>query len=63
MTLREIDRQYKHWAVYPAPSIALVRIGIALGLPPPEVPEAAQAAPSSEAELRAFAASLGVTGG
>lgn len=60
MTLREIDRQYAHWAIYPPPVYQLLRIGAALGLPVPERPDAEPARPSSEDELRALAMQFGV---
>jgi hypothetical protein len=63
MTLSEINRQYGHWATVPSPAFALARIGVALGLEPPQAspvnPGAFQA--SSEAEMRAMAAQCGVT--
>ena len=63
MTLREIDRQNKHWASFPPPSLALARIGWALGIEPPTFQPDAGAGVTSEAELRNLAASLGVTSG
>jgi hypothetical protein len=63
MTLREIDRQNKHWASFPPPALALARIGWALGIEPPRLQVDDAGPVTSEAELRALAASLGVTGG
>lgn len=63
MTLREIDRQYQHWAVFPPPSIALSRIGQTLGLPAPTRRDVPAQAVTSHDELRAIAASMGVTSG
>lgn len=63
MTLREIDRQNKHWASFPPPSLALARIGWALGIEPPKFETAGTTPVTSEEELRSIAASLGVTSG
>ena len=63
MTVREIDRQFEHWAREPSPARALIRLGARFGVAPPE-PEGQHESfePSSLEELRAMAASLGVTG-
>jgi hypothetical protein len=63
MTIREIDRQYKHWAIFPPVSLALARIGQVLGLSAPGAPAAEAFEPTSIDELRAVAASLGVASG
>ena len=60
MTLREIDRQFEHWAIYPPPAFALLRIGCALGLPAPERPSSAPDRQLTETELLAIARQFGV---
>jgi len=63
MSLREIDRQYAHWANFPPPVLQLHRIGAALGISLPERSDAPQARLPSEAELSAIAAQFGVSHG
>lgn len=59
MTLREIDRQFKHWAISPPPSLQLLRIGAAVGVPVPERADAGPMRTSTEDELRAMAMQFG----
>jgi len=63
MTIREIDRQYEHWTIYPPPSIAIARLGASFGIPVPERKSKEPFTPTSIEELEAFAASFGVTDG
>jgi hypothetical protein len=63
MTLREIDRQYRHWSTHPPASVLLGLLASRFGAWEPPSPGGGGGeafAPSTEEEMRAVAASFGV---